>query len=319
MTVAVSMGCPGGIGPEVTLAALAAEGGPALVFGDVAVLEARAACVGVDLAALRGRVQLVQVGPPLDAASARPGRWTEQGGAAQLAYVDAALDAVVAGEAAALVTGPVSKAAVQAGGRPGFLGHTEHLGARLGCDTVMAFFEPSLTISLATTHLPLSAVASTLDAGHVARAAFETARLLDRLGVDPGAAVAVLALNPHAGEEGLLGDEETRVLLPGIAAARARLAEVGSTRALVGPLPAESAIRRAAREQAYGACVAMYHDQATIPSKLLAFGDAVNVTLGLPVVRTSVDHGTAYDRAGTGTADARGMRAALELARRLTG
>lgn len=313
--LAISMGCPGGIGPEVTLRALLEDAGEALVFGDVALLQARAATLGVDLGRLRAR--LVQVGPPLSTDARTAGRWTKEGGVAQLAYVDAALDAVLAGEASAIVTAPVSKAAVQAGGAAGFLGHTEHLGARLRSETVMAFWEPSLTLSLATTHLPLSAVSGALDSEQVARAAFHTARLLDALGVDPELDVAVLALNPHAGEEGLLGDEEGRVITPGIVAARERTAAAGSSRRLVGPLPAESAIRRAAREHAYGACVAMYHDQATIPSKLLAFGEAVNVTLGMPVVRTSVDHGTAYDRAGQGTADARGMAAAIGLARRL--
>ncbi|MBK7395191.1 MAG: 4-hydroxythreonine-4-phosphate dehydrogenase PdxA [Myxococcales bacterium] len=313
--LAISMGCPGGIGPEVTLRALLEDAGEALVFGDVALLQARAATLGVDLGRLRAR--LVQVGPPLSVDARSAGRWTKEGGAAQLAYVDAALDAVLAGEASAIVTAPVSKAAVQAGGAAGFLGHTEHFGARLGSETVMAFWEPNLTLSLATTHLPLSAVAGALDSEQVARAAFHTARLLDALGVDGELDVAVLALNPHAGEEGLLGDEEGRVIAPGIVAARERLRAAGSSRRLVGPLPAESAIRRAARDHAHGACVAMYHDQATIPSKLLAFGEAVNVTLGMPVVRTSVDHGTAYDRAGQGTADPRGMAAAIGLARRL--
>ncbi len=312
MTIAISMGCPGGIGPEVVLAALGQDE-DAIVFGDEGVLRSRCSAVGVT----HDRFRIQQVGPRLSAEAAAPGRYTSEGGVAQLAYVDAALDAVLAGRCSALVTGPVSKAAVQAGGRAGFLGHTEHLGARLRAETVMAFYEPSLTISLATTHLPLSAVSARLDAAQVARAAFHTCRLLDTLGVDPAHEVAVLALNPHAGEAGLLGDEEGRVITPGIEAARARLRRAGSRRQLVGPLPAESALRRAAREHAYAACVAMYHDQATIPAKLLSFGEAVNVTLGLPIVRTSVDHGTAYDRAGHGTADASGMRAAIALAHRL--
>src|SRR5262249_51608798 len=130
--------------------------------------------------------------------------------------------------------------------------------------------------------------------------------------------LAVAALNPHAGEGGLLGDEEITRLSPGLAEARLRLAADGVVADVEGPLGAETAFRLAACG-AFDGVVAMYHDQATIPSKLLGFGEAVNVALGLPIVRTSVDHGTAYDLAGTGRADARGMREALALAVRLVG
>lgn len=346
----MSLGCPGGIGAEVSLrAALDArrDGAPyqVVALGDVTLLRARAAAVGASdadvvevrtLAEARGVTRglpVLQVGPPLGEASLRPGTPTREAGAAQLAWVDAACDAVARGEADALVTAPVSKHAIVASGAPGsvgFLGHTEYLGARLGgYETIMAFVADALTITLATTHFSIADVPSHLHAHDVSRAAFWTARLVDALQgphAHPGAhephahhalAVAVLALNPHAGEGGLLGLEEQTTIAPGIADARARLAAIGSTRALVGPLPAESAIRRCVHERAFAACVAMYHDQATIPSKLVAFGDAVNVTLGLPIVRTSVDHGTAYDLAGKGVADARGMRSALDLGAKL--
>jgi 4-hydroxy-L-threonine phosphate dehydrogenase PdxA len=128
--------------------------------------------------------------------------------------------------------------------------------------------------------------------------------------------VAIAALNPHAGESGLLGNEETRAIRPGIALARRRIEAAGLGVELDGPVPAESAFRIAASGR-YAAVVAMYHDQATIPMKILGFGEAVNVSLGLPIVRTSVDHGTAYDRAGKGTADPRGMLEAMKLAARL--
>jgi 4-hydroxythreonine-4-phosphate dehydrogenase len=129
--------------------------------------------------------------------------------------------------------------------------------------------------------------------------------------------VAVAALNPHAGEGGLLGTEERTRIEPGIASARKRLAASHIRATLDGPVAAESAFRLALSRK-WDGVVAMYHDQATIPMKLAEFGDAVNVSLGLPIIRTSVDHGTAYDRAGTFTADAKGMRAAMRLARRLT-
>lgn len=337
--LAISLGCPGGVGAEVTLrAALDArrDGAPyrMIAFGDVGLVRARASAVGAsaddvveigsvaEARALDAKLPVLQIGAKLAVETLRAGAPTREGGAAQLAWLDAACDAVAAGEAEALVTAPVSKHAIVASGAPGsagFLGHTEHLGARLGgFETVMAFVADALTIALATTHLSIADVPSHLEPRDVARAAYWTSRLVDALDVDPSLAVAVLALNPHAGEGGLLGHEERTVIDPGLAEARARLAVLGSRRALVGPLPAESAIRRCARDRAFAACVAMYHDQATIPSKLVAFGDAVNVTLGLPIVRTSVDHGTAYDVAGKGTADARGMRSALNLAAKLS-
>jgi 4-hydroxythreonine-4-phosphate dehydrogenase len=336
--MAISIGCPGGIGAEVTLRALAEDvcDCSAVLFGDLALLQARAPLVGFDAARLvalptatearalpAGRVGVVDCGPSLDGESRTPGRFTPRGGAAQLAWIDAACDAVMSGEADALVTAPASKEAI-ARASPStaesrvFRGHTEHLGARLGdVDTVMAFVAERLTITLATTHLPLARVAEVLRIDDVALAAYWTCRLVDELSIDPSLAVAVLALNPHAGEGGLLGDDERAKIVPGIELARERLRSEGRTRAIVGPLPAESAIRTTVHRHSHAACVAMYHDQATIPSKLVAFGDAVNVTLGLPIVRTSVDHGTAYDLAGKGVADANGMRAAIDLAVRL--
>ncbi len=220
------------------------------------------------------------------------------------------------GIAAALVTGPVSKKAVAGSGAPGserFRGHTEHLAERLGAaEVVMAFSSQKLTTALVTTHLPLAAVPAAITPEAVATTTYWITRLCQALGrARPRLAVA--ALNPHAGEGGLLGDEETTRIGPGIAMARARLAAEGLAAEISGPLGAETALRLAARG-AYDGVVTMYHDQATIPSKLLGFGEAVNVTLGLPIVRTSVDHGSAYDLAVTGKADARGMREVLVLA-----
>ncbi|MGZ3476815.1 MAG: PdxA family dehydrogenase [Polyangiales bacterium] len=329
--LAVSIGCPAGIGPEVSLVAASKRTAEDVVlFGDLELLRERAGCVGVavplvevkscaEARGVKGAIAVIQSQPPLR--DRRAGRPSPEGGAAQLGWIDAACDAVDRREADALVTGPASKHAIASSGAPGsadFLGHTEHLGARLGrVETVMAFYADALTISLATTHLPLAAVASTLRPDHVARAIYWTTRLVDELKIDPTLPVAVLALNPHAGEQGLLGDEERTIVGPGIEKGRKLLAAEGRTRAIVGPIPAEAGVRKAARDKAYAACVAMYHDQATVPSKLVAFGDAVNVTLGLPIIRTSVDHGTAYDLAGTGKADARGMSAAMDLAARL--
>jgi 4-hydroxythreonine-4-phosphate dehydrogenase len=240
---------------------------------------------------------------------------TPESGAAQLAWIDEATDLVTAGVADALVTAPVSKAVIASSGAPGaeaFRGHTEHLGARLGAaEVVMAFVGARLVTSLVTTHLSIAEVPRAITAGGVAASIFWLSHLLARLGKKKPR-IAVLALNPHAGESGLLGREEIDTIAPGVALARGRLvaAEV------VGPIGAETALRLAVAGS-YDGVVAMYHDQATIPSKLLGFGEAVNVTLGLPIVRTSVDHGTGYDLAGTGRADPRGMIEAIRVAVRL--
>jgi 4-hydroxythreonine-4-phosphate dehydrogenase len=267
----------------------------------------------------RGDVAVWQPTEDLTAGDRRAGAPTRAAGAAQLAWIDRACDAVNDGLADALVTGPVSKEAIVRSRAPGsasFLGHTEHLQARLHArEVVMAFWSDALVTSLATTHLPLAAVPRAVNATRVACATYWLVWLIARLSADPPK-VAVAALNPHAGEGGLLGHEERRSIVPGIVRARARLQSSRLRATLEGPVPAETAFRLAAA-RVWDGVVAMYHDQATIPMKLVEFGEAVNVSLGLPIVRTSVDHGTAYDRAGTWTADDRGMRAALDLARRL--
>lgn len=334
--LAVSIGCPCGIGPEVSVAGAAVarrevRSARVLLVGDHAVL-ARAArvvhvaperLVQVDdpTRAWKVRGEAIAVWQPtasLDAADRRPGAPGRAAGAAQLAWIDAATDLVARGGADALVTGPVSKDAIAssgARGSKGFLGHTEHLARRLRAPEVtMAFHTERLTTSLVTTHLPLADVSRAITAKGVARAVYWTSRLVAMMRDERS--VAVAALNPHAGENGRLGTEERRVIAPGIARARARLAKDGVRVSVEGPVPAETAFRLAA-SGVFSAVVAMYHDQATIPMKLLGFGEAVNVSLGLPIIRTSVDHGTAYDRAGKGTADARGMLEAMKLAARL--
>ena len=339
--LAVSIGCPCGIGPEVSLrgaVALAASDPAArlLLVGDLGAWRAAARVVGIDPARLvqveamypwvtspPGTFPVLQPGGALKASERRPGHPERASGAAQLSWIDTATDLVVSGQADALVTGPVSKDAIArsgAKGSRGFLGHTEHLAARLDAPEVtMAFHNGSLTTSLVTTHLPLSAVPRAVTPAAVARATYWTAWLVDRLHDARKRSrprLAVAALNPHAGENGLLGPEEERSLKPGIELARKRIAKAGFAVDLVGPVPAESAFRIASTG-AFDAVVAMYHDQATIPMKLLGFGEAVNISLGLPIIRTSVDHGTAYDRAGKGSADPRGMIEAMSLAARL--
>lgn len=339
--LAVSLGCPAGVGPEVAVAALAelrrrrkgAEVGPRLLFvGDPRIVaeaaqlrqldDAIRVCSSPEDLAAIGPSDLAVYGPsPAITEPFEPGRPTKECGARQLEWVELAAALVEEGLADALVTAPVSKAAIaSSGGRARrFVGHTELLAERAGLDptaVTMAFASGELTTGLVTTHLALSAVPRAITKESVARAARHVATFVAQLLGRP-VRVAIASLNPHAGEAGLFGREEARAIVPGIAAARRALAKAGVPAELVGPIGAETAFRRAVRSKDFDAVVAMYHDQATIPSKVVSFGEAVNVTLGLPYVRTSVDHGTAYDVAWTGKADPSGMVAALELATRL--
>jgi 4-hydroxythreonine-4-phosphate dehydrogenase len=316
--VAISLGDPSGIGPEVTAAALGALRGELapFVFGDPRVF-AR------DLGALR--LPVVDPGAPLPeggalvpvsrlaAAAIRPGKPSPAGGRAQLAYLEAAFAAVAGGDAEALCTAPVSKAQV-ARALPGFVGHTEWLEAACGGrPSVMMLAGEALRIALVTNHLAFGAVRRALTKSRIVETIAITHRALrDDLGI-ARPRLALAALNPHAGEGGAFGDEEARLLGPALAEAARR----GTPAA--GPFPADSIFFRAARGE-FDAVVALYHDQGLIPVKLLdaVNGDpAVNVTLGLPVVRTSPDHGVAYDIAGTGQASAASMIAALRLAMRV--
>lgn len=327
--IAVSVGCPAGIGPEVSvLAASRLRAVRTVLVGDLAVIE-RAAhlthvgtsrLVGIDGPSALDALEEGQIGVLYQSASLKSlpeaGSPTPEAGAAQLAWIDQGADFVRSGAAAALVTGPVSKLAVASSGAPGsasFRGHTEHLAERLGAEeVVMAFASGTLRTALVTTHAALVDVPRLVTPEAVERASYWLVRLLGALGISQPR-IAVAALNPHAGEGGLLGTEERTHITPGVERARARLSAEGRAAVLEGPLGAETAYRlhQAGR---YDGVVAMYHDQATIPCKLVGFGEAVNVTLGLPILRTSVDHGTGYDVAGTGNADPRGMLAAIELA-----
>ena len=322
----VSIGCPAGIGPEVSVAAAARfREAPCVLVGDESTIYAAADLVGVSRGRFarfggkaddRGKIFVHAVGPELTKADRRPGKPSLRAGAAQLRWIDAAYDLASRAPARALVTGPVSKAAIARSGAPGakkFLGHTEWLCRRDSAKTsIMCFASEKLVTSLASTHLPLSRVPEVLSSARVRDATVALAQLLVGLG-RRRPRIAVCSLNPHAGESELLGDEERRAIVPGISAARARLRKKAR---IEGPIGAETAYRKALAAT-YDGVVAMYHDQATIPLKLVAFGDAVNVTMGLSIVRTSVDHGTAYDIAWQGVADGSGMSSAMKLAARL--
>jgi 4-hydroxythreonine-4-phosphate dehydrogenase len=330
--IAISTGCPAGIGPEVSVAAAwKLRKLDAVLVGDLGTLRAAATIVGVrperlvaagDAAgrARSGTLRVVEVGPRLSAKDRRAGKPSRKAGAAELAYVEVAhwlvKEHLREGGRGALVTAPVSKHAIATSGARGtarFVGHTEWLrDLDEANEAVMCFVAPGLATSLVTTHVAVADVPRAIDEAGVARATIALGELLLTLGVRKPR-VAVASLNPHAGEGELFGREETRAIVPGISRARRAL---GRNVEVLGPVGAETAYRKM-RASVYDGVVAMYHDQATIPMKLLAFGDAVNVTMGLSLPRTSVDHGTAYDIAWRGKADPAGMLAALALGARL--
>ncbi|MCE9576583.1 MAG: 4-hydroxythreonine-4-phosphate dehydrogenase PdxA [Deltaproteobacteria bacterium] len=297
------MGCPAGIGPEIVAAAVTAAAPEVrarlVVHGDRGPLER----------ALAGKpwpreVPIVEHG--FDATAGQP---DETAGAAQVAYLESAIAAAQRGEVAALVTAPISKTWARRAGFA-FPGHTELLAARFAAPRVaMAFVGPRFRVVLATIHTPLAGVPAELTIDGVAAV---THLFADALIGDLGVwrpRLGVVGLNPHAGEGGLIGTDERDVIAPAIEAVRASRRDLE----LGGPLVPDAAFR-AALDGRWDGLVAMYHDQALITIKLIDFDLAVNVTLGLPIVRTSPDHGTAYDLAGSGKARADSFAAALALA-----
>lgn len=310
--VAVSLGDPYGIGPEVLAVALAAprvrRACRLRVFGDRTVLALAARSRKVDLPS---DLDLVEVTALANRKAFRFGRPGVGSGRAALAYLEAAVDAVQAGSASALCTGPIHKAQMV---RAGFAhaGHTDFLRQRFGVDrVVMLLAGPTLRVALATVHVPLSEVSASLSVAGLR----QTLKILDgALRIDFGIAsprIALTGVNPHAGEEGLLGTEELRILIPAIRQARAAGIDA------LGPYPADSLFARQVRTKAYDAILAMSHDQGLGPLKVLDFDRAVNLTLGLPRPRTSPDHGTAFDIAGKAVADPTSMIEALLLASKL--
>jgi 4-hydroxythreonine-4-phosphate dehydrogenase len=281
--IAITVGDPAGIGPEIAARAAA----------DRRVL---AAC------------EPVLYGPPESEAFAIGKVSADAGRAAYDSICRAVADAQ-AGRVAGIATAPVSKLAFAQAGFP-WKGHTDLLGHLTGSARVaMMFWSERLKVVLATVHVPLAEVPALMTEELLAGVIDLTARELPRFGIT-APRLALAGLNPHAGEDGLLGGEEERVLKPAVQAARERGIDIR------GPFPGDTVFVRASRGE-FDAVIACYHDQGLIPVKLLAFGESVNVTLGLPIVRTSVDHGTAFDIAGKGVADASSMIAATLLAARL--
>jgi 4-hydroxythreonine-4-phosphate dehydrogenase len=321
--LAVTLGDPAGIGPDVTLLAYAArsteEIPPFVLIGDEAVLAGRAAVLGLSIPIAKVAAPADALGVfadalpvlPIAAGTVTPGQPSVDAMEAVRASIETAVALVQSGEARAVVTNPVSKSHLYQAGFE-FPGHTEYLAALASgggpsLHPVMMLVAGPFKVVPTTIHIPLKDVESTL----TRELLLETLEITDRdlrrfFGYDRPR-LAVSGLNPHAGEEGSLGREELDTIAPAIEAARAKGLDVS------GPYPADTLFHEAARER-YDAAICMYHDQALVPFKTLAFEEGVNVTLGLPFVRTSPDHGTAFDIAGSGKANPRSFIEALRLA-----
>jgi 4-phospho-D-threonate 3-dehydrogenase / 4-phospho-D-erythronate 3-dehydrogenase len=310
--LAITMGDASGVGPEIVLRrwVLGDLGDDVVIYGDLAVLRHGAELLGLTID--WDAFPVVDLGL-LDASDHRPGQLDAKSGAAARSYVERATLDALAGRVAGIVTMPMNKEATQLTD-PAFVGHTEFVAALCGVENVtMMLTAPTAHGSIAVTHV--STHCSLADAIHrvTAQRVLDVVQLTDaalsRFLATPR--IAVCGLNPHAGEHGLFGREDIEQITPAIEAARAM--GIDST----GPHPADTVFFQAVHRDRYDAIVCMYHDQGHGPMKLLAFDTGVNVTLGLPIVRTSVDHGTAFDIAWTGTAFTDSVQHAVAYARKL--
>jgi 4-phospho-D-threonate 3-dehydrogenase / 4-phospho-D-erythronate 3-dehydrogenase len=319
--LAITLGDPAGIGPEIVLKALwhgdVFERCRPLVIGDARILERASFWLGCDPLPIDWIMNpddgLYEPGsvPLLDLRNAAPedcpvGQISAAAGRAAVEYVLRACDLAMAGQVAGLVTGPLNKAAMNLAGFH-YAGHTELLAERTGAGKVsMLLVGSKLRVVHVSTHVSLEEAIRRVTRERVE----QVIELADHSARALGIArprIAVAGLNPHAGEGGLFGDQEEREILPAVQSARARGLDVSD------PQPPDTVFLRAVGG-AYDIVVAMYHDQGHIPMKLLAFDEGVNVSIGLPIIRTSVDHGTAYDIAGTGKARETSLLAAIDVA-----
>ncbi|HVF55828.1 MAG TPA: 4-hydroxythreonine-4-phosphate dehydrogenase PdxA [Pyrinomonadaceae bacterium] len=322
--IGITMGDPAGIGPEVVLKAVA-EGEvlrscAPVIIGDAQLLAHTARTLD-----LQCGYDIVRQGEPLPEATGapviyhldnihgnvEPGVDSAECGRAAAEYIEAAVELCGAGSVDAISTAPINKRALFLGGYS-FPGHTEFLAHLTGAeDCAMAFVAANLRIVLISTHVPLSEAIRLVEKDRIVRVVRLTDRELKRWGI-PRPRIAVAALNPHGAEGGLFGVEESAEIVPAVEACRD-----GEGIDAAGPFSADTVFLRASRGE-FDAVVSCYHDQAMIPVKCLSFGEAVNVTLGLPFIRTSVDHGTAFDIAGRGVAEHSSMVAAITLAASLS-
>ncbi|MFC1752206.1 4-hydroxythreonine-4-phosphate dehydrogenase PdxA [Thermoproteota archaeon] len=308
--IGITIGDPSGIGPEVVVKSLRRFHVPfdseILIFGDSIALKK----CGFKRNLNARLIDLQQV----KTSKLRFGVLSRESGRASLSYLVEAVKFLKLGAINCLVTAPVNKQAISLSGKK-FYGHTEFLADSFGVkDFAMLFFSNDLKISLVTRHTALRDVARALDKKRIFKTILLTHRFCrDFLG-RKSPSIAISGLNPHASEGGLIGDEEKKIIAPAINLFRKK---VHMSRGVVGPLPPDTIFHKALNKE-FDAVVSMYHDQALIPFKMLHFLDGVNVTLGLPFVRTSCDHGTAFEIAGKNRADHRSLLAAIKLAYKLT-
>jgi len=322
--IAITMGDPAGIGPEVVLKAVAEDEIQRIcipiIIGDAQLLAHTARKLdlqcGYDIVRRDEPLPDELVGPVifhLDNINGpiEPGVESGPAGKAAGGYIEAAVELCAAGSVDAIATAPINKRSLFLGGYS-FPGHTEFLAHLTGSEEyAMAFVAANLRIVLVSTHVPLSEAIRLIKRDRFVKTIHLTDRELRRWGIEQPR-IAVAALNPHGAEGGLFGMEETSEIAPAIADCQG-LEEIN----VQGPFSADTVFLRASRGE-FDAVVACYHDQAMIPVKCLSFGEAVNVTLGLPFIRTSVDHGTAFDIAGKGIAEHSSMIAAIKLAAELS-
>ncbi|MCL1926417.1 MAG: 4-hydroxythreonine-4-phosphate dehydrogenase PdxA [Syntrophorhabdaceae bacterium] len=318
--IAVTMGDPAGIGPEI---AVLAHARPELfswcrpvVYGDPAILRRAMSVTGTSLEIAEdgepGPGRIVVAAP----CGLRPeetpfGQPSLPGYAAMAGYIQSAVRDILSGKASAVVTCPITKEGLKAAGVP-FPGHTEFLVHLCGgADVVMMLAGDRLRVALVTIHVSLKEALDLLSPALIEKTIRVTDAFFRKYMGMPAPRIAVAALNPHAGEGGMFGDEESRLIAPALEACRADGIDA------TGPYPPDTVFYRA-YHGAFDVVVAMTHDHGLIPLKLVHFGDAVNVTMGLPVARTSVDHGTAYDIAGKGTASPASLLAAVRMAAGMT-
>ena len=313
--IVITTGEPAGIGPELIIQLLQTPRTvPLVVAGDVGLMLQRAAAIGLELTAIDGGVAGPGATARIEQVTLRttsvPGRLDPANVEYVIETLQRATDGCLAGNYVAMVTGPVQKSVIREAGHD-FMGHTEFLAERSGVETpVMMLVNDSLRVALVTIHLPIVEVPMALTADLLER----VLRVIDhdlkvRFGI-VRPVIGVCGLNPHAGESGHLGDEEITIIQPVLA----KLQAAGLT--LTGPLPADTAFTQP-RIAEFDVIVAMYHDQGLPVIKHSGFGEATNITLGLPFIRTSVDHGTALELAGTGRAKADSLVMALEVAEAL--
>jgi 4-hydroxythreonine-4-phosphate dehydrogenase len=322
--VGITMGCPVGIGPEIILRFLArrklAEPYLPVVIGDIGVLQrcAKESQIVIEISAWKpgdpvdpDKIQVIEPerseGYMLQSESLHWGVPSRETGRAAAAYIEKAVRLLTRGELHAMVTCPIAKYAIHMAGYK-FPGHTEMLASL--CNTRnygMMMAGNSLKVSLVTIHKPLAEVAGQLDQAEIIRIINLTGETLHKDFAIEGPRIAVAGFNPHGGESGLFGAEERTIIEPAVAGSVSEKWEV------TGPLPPDTVFKMAL-DNRFDAVVAMYHDQGLIPFKLVHFEDGVNLTMGLPIIRTSVDHGTAYDIAGKGIASDSSLKAAFLMA-----